>query len=94
MPKGATLVNTARKEVVDEESLLKMFAERADFKYVSDVEPDCKSFISEKYTGRFFFSPKKMGAQTSEANNNAGLAAAQQIVDFITKGDKSFQVNK
>jgi D-3-phosphoglycerate dehydrogenase len=94
MPKGATLVNTARKEVVDEESLLKMFAERADFKYVSDVEPDCKSFISEKYTGRFFFSPKKMGAQTSEANNNAGLAAARQIVDFITKGDKSFQVNK
>ena len=60
MPKGATLVNTARKEVVDEEGLLKMFAERSDFKYMSDVEPDCKSLIAEKYTGRFFFSPKKM----------------------------------
>ena len=94
MPKGATLVNTARKEVVDEEGLLKMFAERSDFKYMSDVEPDCKSLIAEKYTGKFFFSPKKMGAQTSEANNNAGLAAARQIVDFFNTGDKTFQVNK
>ena len=94
MPKGATLVNTARKEVIDEEGLLKMFAERPDFKYVSDVEPDCKSFIAEKFTGRFFFSPKKMGAQTSEANNNAGLAAAHQILNFFTSGDKTFQVNK
>jgi D-3-phosphoglycerate dehydrogenase len=94
MPKGATLVNTARKEVIDEEGLLKMFAERPDFKYVSDVEPDCKSFIAEKFTGRFFFSPKKMGAQTSEANNNAGLAAARQILNFFTSGDKTFQVNK
>jgi D-3-phosphoglycerate dehydrogenase len=94
MPKGATLVNTARKEVIDEEGLLKMFAERPDFKYVSDVEPDCKSFIAEKFTGRFFFSPKKMGAQTSEANNNAGLAAAHQILNFFTNGDKTFQVNK
>ncbi len=94
MPKGATLVNTARKEVVDEEGLLKMFSERTDFKYVSDVEPDCKSLIVEKFMGRFFFSPKKMGAQTSEANNNAGLAAARQIVDFFTNGDKTFQVNK
>ncbi len=94
MPKGATLVNTARKEVIDEESLVKMFSERVDFKYVSDVEPDCKSLIAEKFTGRFFFSPKKMGAQTSEANNNAGLAAARQIVDFFVTGDKTFQVNK
>jgi D-3-phosphoglycerate dehydrogenase len=94
MPKGATLVNTARKEVVDEEGLLKMFSERTDFKYVSDVEPDCKSLIAEKFMGRFFFSPKKMGAQTSEANNNAGLAAARQIVDFFTNGNKTFQVNK
>jgi D-3-phosphoglycerate dehydrogenase / 2-oxoglutarate reductase len=94
MPKGATLVNTARKEVVDEESLLNMFAERTDFKYVSDVEPDCKGFIVEKYSGRFFFTPKKIGAQTAEANNNAGLAAARQIVDFFTKNDTTFQVNK
>ena len=94
MPKGATLVNTARKEVIDEESLLVMFAERADFKYVSDVEPDCKGVIAEKYSGRFFFTPKKIGAQTSEANNNAGLAAARQIVDFFTKNDTTFQVNK
>ena len=94
MPKGATLVNTARKEVIDEESLLAMFAERTDFKYVSDVEPDCKGVIAEKYSGRFFFTPKKIGAQTSEANNNAGLAAARQIVDFFTKNDTTFQVNK
>ncbi len=94
MPKGATLVNTARKEVVDEEGLLMMFAERADFKYVSDVEPDCKGFIAEKYSGRFFFTPKKIGAQTSEANNNAGLAAARQIVAFFTNNDTTFQVNK
>ena len=94
MPKGATLVNTARKEVIDEESLLKMFAERPDFKYVSDIEPECKAEITEKYAGRFFFSPKKMGAQTSEANINAGLAAAHQIVNFLEKGDTTFQVNK
>jgi D-3-phosphoglycerate dehydrogenase len=94
MPKGATLVNTARKEVIDEESLLKTFAERSDFKYVSDVEPDCKGLIAEKYLGRFYFTPKKMGAQTSEANNNAGVAAAKQIVDFFTKNDVTFQVNK
>ncbi len=94
MPKGATLVNTARKEVIDEVSLLKMFAERPDFKYVSDIEPDCKAEISGKYDGRFFFSPKKMGAQTSEANINAGLAAARQIVNFLEKGDATFQVNK
>ncbi len=94
MPKGATLVNTARKEVIDEEGLLQMYAERADFKYVSDVEPDCKGLIAEKFSGRFYFTPKKMGAQTSEANNNAGLAAARQIVDFFTKNDSTFQVNK
>lgn len=94
MPKGATLVNTARKEVIDEESLLKMFADRPDFKYVSDIEPDCKAEIFEKYAGRFFFSPKKMGAQTSEANVNAGLAAARQIVNYLENGDSTFQVNK
>ena len=94
MPKGGTLINTARKEVIDEESLLKIFTERPDFKYVSDIEPDCKAEIAGKYPGRFFFSPKKMGAQTSEANINAGLAAARQIVNFLEKGDITFQVNK
>lgn len=94
MPKGATLVNTARKEVIDEEGLLKIFSERSDFKYVSDVEPDCKSVFSESYSGRYFFTPKKMGAQTSEANNNAGIAAANQIVKFFATGDTTFQVNK
>jgi D-3-phosphoglycerate dehydrogenase len=94
MPKAATLINTARKEVIDEEGLLNMFAERSDFKYVSDVEPDCKGLIAEKYSGRFYFTPKKIGAQTSEANNNAGLAAARQIVNFFTKNETTFQVNK
>jgi len=94
MPKGATLINTARKEVIDEEGLLKTFTERADFKYVSDVEPDCKGLIAEKFSGRFYFTPKKIGAQTAEANNNAGLAAARQIVNFFTKNDTTYQVNK
>jgi D-3-phosphoglycerate dehydrogenase len=93
MPKGATLVNTARKEVIDEESLLKTFAQREDFKYVSDVTPDCAGEIVKSYEGRYYFTPKKMGAQTSEANNNAGIAAARQIVNFLKNGDKTFQVN-
>jgi len=94
MPKGATLVNTARKEVINEEGLVKMFAERPDFRYVSDIEPGCKAEIMEKFSGRFFFTPKKMGAQTDEANINAGLAAAHQIVNFFEKGDISCKVNK
>jgi D-3-phosphoglycerate dehydrogenase / 2-oxoglutarate reductase len=94
MPKGATLVNTARKEVIDEEGLLKVFEARPDFKYLSDIEPDCKAEVSEKFAGRYFFTPKKMGAQTSEANVNAGLAAARQIVDFLENGIATFQVNK
>ena len=94
MPKNACLVNTARKEVIDEEGLLQIFTERADFKYVSDVEPGCKAEIAEKFVGKYFFTPKKMGAQTSEANINAGLAAAKQIVSFIKTGDKTYQVNK
>jgi len=93
MPKGATLINTARKEVINEEELLKVFAERDDFKYVSDIAPDCASEIAEKFEGRFFFTPKKMGAQTSEANINAGIAAANQIVDFIENGNTKFKVN-
>jgi D-3-phosphoglycerate dehydrogenase / 2-oxoglutarate reductase len=93
MPKGATLVNTARKEVIDEAGLLKMFTERSDFKYVSDIEPDCKNEIITGFAGRFFFTPKKMGAQTAEANINAGIAAAKQIVQFFEKGDTTFKVN-
>lgn len=93
MPKGATLINTARKEVINEEELLKIFAERDDFRYVSDIAPDCKDEIAAKYEGRFFFTPKKMGAQTAEANINAGEAAANQIVDFIEKGNDKFKVN-
>jgi D-3-phosphoglycerate dehydrogenase len=94
MPKGATLVNTARKEVIDEEGLVKIFEERPDFKYLSDIEPDNKPVFEEKFAGRYFFTPKKMGAQTSEANVNAGLAAARQIVDFLENGVTTFQVNK
>jgi len=93
MPEGATLVNTARKEVIHEPSLLKMFAERADFRYLSDVAPDCKAEVEEKYKGRFFFTPKKMGAQTAEANLNAGVAAARQIVKYLNEGDETFRVN-
>ncbi len=93
MPKPAVLVNTARKEIIDEDSLLKMFAERPDFKYISDIAPDCSAELAEKYPGRFFFTPKKMGAQTSEANINAGIAAARQIVGFLESDDRTFQVN-
>ncbi len=94
MPKNAVLVNTARKEIIDEDDLLKMFEEREDFKYISDIAPNCAETIAQKYPGRFFFTPKKMGAQTAEANINAGLAAARQIVNFFEKGDRTFQVNK
>jgi D-3-phosphoglycerate dehydrogenase / 2-oxoglutarate reductase len=93
MPEGATLVNTARKEIVHEPSLLKMFAERKDFRYITDVAPDCQEQIKAEYNARYYATPKKMGAQTEEANINAGLAAARQIVNFLTKGDKTFQVN-
>jgi len=94
MQAPATLVNTARKEVVNEADLLKVFETRPDFVYISDIEPGCSAEIKEKFSGRFFFTPKKMGAQTEEANVNAGLAAIRQIVDFFEKGDKRFQVNK
>lgn len=94
LPKGGTLVNTARKEVIDEDSLLRIFEERKDFNYLSDLMPDCKDEIIEKYPGRYVFTAKKMGAQTSEANINAGIAAAKQIVDFLEKGDTTFKVNK
>lgn len=93
MPEGATLVNTARKEVMDEDGLLKMFREREDFRYLSDIAPDCKEELDEKYADRIFFTPKKMGAQTAEANKNAGVAAARQIVKFLKEGDTTFKVN-
>ena len=86
MPEGATLVNTARKEIIHEPSLLKMFAERKDFRYVTDVAPDCQEQIKAECANRYYATPKKMGAQTEEANINAGLAAARQIVNFLTKG--------
>jgi D-3-phosphoglycerate dehydrogenase len=94
MPQGAMLINTARKEVVDEASLVKLFEDRKDFRYVSDVAPDNAAEFAAKFPGRFYFTSKKQGAQTDEANVNAGLAAARQIVAFLQKGDKTFQVNK
>jgi len=93
MPAGAILVNSARKEVVNEEDLLKVFSQRDDFRYISDIAPVCAEEIAEKYEGRYYFTPKKMGAQTAEANINAGVAGANQIVGFIEKGDTTFKVN-
>jgi D-3-phosphoglycerate dehydrogenase len=93
MPANACLVNTARKEVIDEDGMLKLMAERDDFTYISDIAPDSKDEFAAKFEGRFFFTPKKMGAQTAEANINAGAAAANQIVGFIKDGDSTFKVN-
>ncbi len=93
LPPNAVLVNTARKELIDEEGLLKIFEDRPDFSYLSDIEPDCKKVIAEKYKGRFLFTSKKMGAQTEEANINAGVAAARQIVNFFKTGNQKFRVN-
>ncbi|MDE6094324.1 MAG: 3-phosphoglycerate dehydrogenase [Muribaculaceae bacterium] len=94
MPKGGILVNTARKEVIDEEGLARALRERTDIKYVADVRPDTAAAMEEEFKGRVFFTPKKMGAQTSEANINAGIAAARQIVSYFADGDTRFQVNK
>ncbi len=94
LPKGGCLINTARKEVIHEEEMVKILEERADLKYCTDVAPDNKEEMSTKFGTRFFATPKKMGAQTAEANINAGLASANQIVKFLTTGDKTFQVNK
>lgn len=94
MPEGAVLVNTARKEVVDEASLEKVFEGRQDFMYASDIAPGNAALLKETYPERCFFTPKKMGAQTAEANINAGVAAAMQIVGFLKDGDNTFQVNK
>lgn len=93
MPKGACLINTARQEVIDEEGICKFMAERTDFKYATDIKPTNDAEMA-KFEGRYFTTPKKMGAQTAEANINAGLAAARQIVDFIKNGNEKFRVNK
>ena len=93
MKKGGILVNTARKEVIDEAGLLKLMNERPDLKYISDIMPDADAEF-KACEGRYFATPKKMGAQTEEANINAGIAAANQIADFFKTGNKKFQVNK
>ena len=93
MKKGGTLVNTARAEVIDETGLLEVMEARPDFMYGADVAPECAAEFAAKYQGRYCFTAKKMGAQTAEANINAGLAAARQIVDFFEKGDTTFKVN-
>ena len=94
MPKGGILVNTARKEVIDEEGLIALMQERADLKYMTDIMPVADAKFRTLFEGRYFATPKKMGAQTAEANINAGIAAAKQIVDFFQNGNTRFQVNK
>lgn len=94
LPKNGILINTARKEVIDEEGLIKALAEREDLKYIADIAPERAVEFAEKFPGRYFATPKKMGAQTKEANINAGIAAACQIVGFLKDGITKFQVNK
>ena len=93
MPKGAMIVNTARKEVIDEVSIINLMAERSDVRYMTDIMPAAHATFVAKYPERYFATPKKMGAQTSEANINAGIAAAVQIVDFLKNGNERFRVN-
>jgi len=94
MPKGGVLINTARKEVIDEEGLLRLLGERTDLKYMTDIMPVRHAEFQEVAAGRYFSTPKKMGAQTAEANINAGIAAARQIVGFLKDGCERFRVNK
>jgi len=94
MPKGAVMVNTARKEVINEEEILEFMQARPDFRYVTDIVPGNDAEMKEKVGGSYFTTPKKMGAQTSEANINAGIAAAKQIVGFLKDGVDTFRVNK
>lgn len=94
MPKGGCLVNTARKEIINEPELEKVLADRPDIKYVTDVAASCQAELDEKFPKQVFATPKKMGAETAEANINAGLAAAQQICDFFATGCTKFQLNK
>ena len=93
MPAGGCLVNTARKEVINEAELEKALADRTDLKYVTDIAADCQTELNEKFGKRVFATPKKMGAETAEANMNAGLAAARQIVEYFATGCTRFQVN-
>jgi D-3-phosphoglycerate dehydrogenase len=90
----ALLINTSRKEVINETDLVRIMEEKPGIKYLSDIRPDCENIFHDKFPGRFFFTPKKAGAQTSEANTKAGLAAAEQIVKFFETGERTFQVNK
>ena len=94
MPKGGVLVNTARKEVIDEAGLMKALEERPDLRYVSDIRPASAEEFEKKFAARCFFTPKKMGAQTAEANYNAGVAAAEQTIAYLKDGWNKFQVNK
>ncbi len=94
LPKGACIINTARKEVINEEELIKILEERGDLKYITDIASDNYNELKEKFSSRVFANPQKIGAETSEANINAGLASANQIVKFFETGDKTFQVNK
>ncbi len=94
MKKNAILLNTARKEIIDETGLIHVMEERDDLKFITDIKPDAHTDFLTKFPGRYFSTPKKMGAQTAEANINAGIAAANQIVGFLKEGIKKFQVNK
>ncbi len=93
MNDNATLVNTARKEVIHEDDMMKIFNDKPNFKYVSDIAPNNADALVSEFGDRCFFTPKKMGAQTAEANINAGIAAARQIIDFFENGDETFKVN-
>ena len=94
MKRGATIINTARKEIICEDSLIKVFSVREDLEYASDIAPGKKDEIIEKFGNRIYFTPKKMGAQTLEANINAGIAAINQIINYFENGETTFQVNK
>ncbi|MDG5800099.1 NAD(P)-dependent oxidoreductase [Marinilabiliaceae bacterium ANBcel2] len=94
MPEGAAIVNTARKEIINEDELIEVMSQRDDLMYLSDISPDKSDTLLEKFPGRVFFTPKKMGAQTHEANLNAGIAAARQIVSYFVSGDETHRINR